>query len=279
MRSAKTMEWVLNHLHDPNVRVIDVRFQLNNPTAGYEEFLQSHLPNAQYVDLNKDLSSKIQEHGGRHPLPQIKEITEKLSKLGIDENTIVVAYDDQNGANAARLWWILKYLGHNEVYVINGSYSKWVEKGYPVEEKVVNVSRREFKPFVQSEMLVSMEEVKERINQSNSIIIDSREPNRYLGIEEPIDLKAGHIPGAINFYWLDVMNNGKWKEVEDLQERFNSISKDQEVIVYCGSGVTACPNVLALQEAGYNHVKLYAGSWSDWISYPNNPISVKKSLS
>jgi thiosulfate/3-mercaptopyruvate sulfurtransferase len=276
MRYAKPFEWVMEHIHDENIRIVDCRFQLNDRNAGEDAYQTSHLPNAVYVNLESDLSGPVKEHGGRHPLPDIEQLSEKLSQLGIDDKVTVIAYDDQNGAMASRFWWLLRYLGHDKVYVMDGSFSNWTEKGLPVETKVPSFQRRSFVPNLQSHLLVSVNEVRDSLNNSSTTLIDSREEKRYKGLEEPIDKKAGHIPGALNFFWQESIDkDGTWKDSQSQNERFKQIPKEQQVIVYCGSGVTACPNVLALKEAGYDDVKLYLGSWSDWISHPDNPVSTK----
>jgi thiosulfate/3-mercaptopyruvate sulfurtransferase len=280
MRYVKSLEWVRDHIDNAGVRIVDCRFQLNNPTAGERAYELSHIPNAVYLNLDTDLSSPVTEHGGRHPLPNLDEFAEKLSTFGIDENVTVIAYDDQNGAMASRLWWLLHYIGHEQVFVMSGSFHMWVERGFPIDTKVPSFDKRNFKLHIQSHLLASTDEVRERLNDKTTTLIDSREEIRYKGIAEPIDKIAGHIPGAVNYFWQDgIESDGKWKDQNAQAHRFRHVPKDQQVIVYCGSGVTACPNVLSLKEAGYKDVKLYLGSWSDWISYPENPIAKSKPLS
>ncbi|KAA0550171.1 sulfurtransferase [Bacillus sp. BGMRC 2118] len=279
MIHIKSFQWVLENIDNPNVRIVDCRFQLNDPDAGGKMYAEGHLPNAFYLDLNKDLSSTVLEHGGRHPLPDIAHSTRRFSEIGIDNHVTVVAYDDQNGAMASRLWWILRYYGHENVFVMNGNFRSWKDEGLPLSSAFPTTKKRSFKPIIQSHMLASVEDVKAKLNDPETILIDSRENTRYLGVEEPIDKKAGHIPGAVNYFWQESLQNGKWKNQEQLQMQFKDLPKEKEIIVYCGSGVTACPNILSLSEAGYENVLLYAGSWSDWITYPDNPISSKQSFS
>ncbi|MGH1050232.1 sulfurtransferase [Bacillus cytotoxicus] len=269
-----TVEWLRNHIEDEHVRVIDCRFDLANPNWGRQQYEQEHIPYALYFDLNRDLSSPVTKHGGRHPLPNMKEFAEKLSQAGIDENTTVVAYDSQSGAMASRLWWLLTYAGHKKVYVLNGGFHVWKERNLPTESECTEVKRKEFIPNVQENMLITMEEVRESIRTNvDMTLIDSREPKRYAGIEEQVDSQAGHIPTAQNYFWKEgITEEGKFKEQKEQEERFHHLDKEKEIIVYCGTGVTACPNILALQTAGFQNVKLYAGSWSDWISYPENEI-------
>jgi thiosulfate/3-mercaptopyruvate sulfurtransferase len=268
------MSWVHEHLNDPRVLLVDCRFTLGSPEAGEKAYRQEHLPGAFYLDLEKDLSGKIQQHGGRHPLPDPEDLAKTLSAIGVDENIHVIAYDDQGGCMAARCWWLLTYLGHPKVSVMNGTFQLWNERGYPVTAEVPSPTPRSFKPHIIAEMAADQDEVKQKMNRQDTLLIDSRELNRYLGLEEPIDPVAGHIPGAVNFFWKDVLRpDGQWKSKEELKHHFSSLPKDKEMIVYCGSGVTATPNVLALKEAGFTRVKLYPGSWSDWISHKENPIA------
>ncbi|WP_018130884.1 sulfurtransferase [Effusibacillus pohliae] len=276
-RSIVSQEWVKQQLENRQVRIVDCRFVLGQPAAGRQAYLTEHIPGALYVDLEQDLSGRKQRHGGRHPLPEVARLAAKLGGLGIDHSVQVVAYDDQGGAMASRFWWLMRYLGHTRAYVMDGGFLQWKAKGYPVTEELPSVQPATFIPQVQKHMLVSMQEVKDRIGKPGTVIIDSREAKRYKGVEEPIDPVAGHIPGALHYFWKDGLNEqGTWKSGEEQRRRFAKIDPADEVIVYCGSGVTACPNILALKEAGYQNVKLYAGSWSDWISYPDNPVERDK---
>lgn len=269
------VEWLREHIEDENVRIIDCRFDLANPNWGREKYEEEHILHALYFDLNLDLSSPVTEHGGRHPLPNIEEFADKLSQAGIDEHTKVIAYDNEAGANASRLWWLLNYVGHEKVYILDGGFPAWKENGLPVTTEIPVAKRKAFKANVQDHMLVTMGTVKENIHAGADItLIDSREPKRYAGVEELVDPKAGHIPTAVNYFWKDgMLQSGQFKNEAQQQERFQNLAKDKETIVYCGSGVTACPNILALKLAGFQNVKLYAGSWSDWISYPENQIA------
>lgn len=262
-------------MYESDVVIVDCRFQLGKPDFGREAYEASHIPGAVYLDLEKDLSAPIEEHGGRHPLPDIAQLTGTFSRAGIGNDTRVVAYDDQGGAMASRLWWLLKYLGHEEVYVLDEGFSAWVNAGFPVNAEQRVLIPAQFLATVQHNMLVEMDEVREKLGHEHVTLIDSRDGARYRGEVEPLDKAAGHIPGAINRLWSDGKGaGGKWKSADEQAARFEGLPKDRETIVYCGSGVTACPNVLALQEAGFSNVRLYAGSWSDWISYGDNPISI-----
>lgn len=267
-------EWLLKNLHQENVRIVDCSFSLANSEKGRQEYDQNHIPGAIHFDLEKDLSGEVSEHGGRHPLPPIKEFIKKLEHAGIDESTTVIAYDQGEGAFAARFWWMLMYLGHEKVSVLDGGFSGWKEGTYPVTTEVPVFKQTTFKPNINHEVFASMEDVRVIAGgqDSQTILIDSREERRYLGLEEPIDKKAGRIPRAINKPWFEGLNAGYYKPAEGQKQRFNDINPDKQIIVYCGSGVTAAPNFLALKAAGFEKVKLYLGSFSDWISYQENKI-------
>jgi thiosulfate/3-mercaptopyruvate sulfurtransferase len=206
----------------------------------------------------------------------------RLTKLGIGNDSRIVAYDDESGMNAARLWWLLRYLGHEQVFILEGGFSQWKAGKYPVTDHQPVRVPSTFTANVQTHMLVDVEEVR-RVSEktadagadaANTILIDSRANERYHGRNETLDPVGGHIPGALNFFWKDPQNaDGSFKSAEQLEEHFAGLDKDREIIVYCGSGVTACPNVLALEKAGFKNVRLYAGSWSDWISYEENAVA------
>lgn len=274
MKYVVDKEWLLKNLHEPNIRIVDCRFSLADPEKGRQEYTKSHLPGAVFFDLEKDLSDSIGTHGGRHPLPKLNVFTSKLEQAGIDENTTVIAYDYGEGAYAGRFWWMLHYLGHDKVYVLDGGFKEWSDANYPVSAEIPTFEKTTFNANIKPETIVNVEDVRSVVNgqDSNTCIIDSREEKRFLGLEEPIDKKAGRIPGAINRPWFEGLSDGRYKSVEDQYKRFSDIDREKQVIVYCGSGVTATPNYLALKEAGFEKVKLYLGSFSDWISYEENKI-------
>lgn len=269
-----TPDWLYAHLDDPHVAVIDCRFVLGNPDQGRLAYESGHIPGALYMDLERDLSAPKQEHGGRHPLPSVEAMTKLFSRAGIDEQVTVVAYDDQDMAMAARLWWMLRYLGHEKVVVLDGGFAGWQKAGYPYMSEVIPRDPRTFTPRVQSQMLVQLDEVLAR--DKDTVLIDSRAKERYLGEVETIDPKAGHIPGAVNYFFKEnLAADGTLLPASALQERFIRLNQAPEVIVYCGSGVTACVNLLALHQAGRTDAKLYLGSWSDYCTY-DLPVAKKE---
>ncbi|MEH7117114.1 sulfurtransferase [Neobacillus vireti] len=272
MKFVKDSEWLLNHLNDVDVRIVDCRFSLADPQKGEINYRKNHLPGAVYFDLEKDLSGTVGDHGGRHPLPDMDVLVKKLENAGISHEISVIAYDDGEGAFAARFWWLLQYLGHSNVYVLDGGFKNWLEADLPVTPNVPTFKREDFRLDLRQELLATYEEVKDAVSKRNKVLIDSREVKRFLGIEEPIDKKAGHIPGALNKPWMEGLRGGRYLPISEQSERFANLDSTQPIIVYCGSGVTAVPNFLALKEAGFEKVKLYVGSFSDWISYEENKI-------
>ncbi|ALC82544.1 MULTISPECIES: sulfurtransferase [Bacillus] len=268
--------WVYKQVNEhPNDTVIvDVRFHLTKPEQGRKEYLAGHIPDAFFLDLDLDLSGDLGEHGGRHPLPDVEKVTKALGDIGIHSKSTVIAYDDNEGMYASRFWWQLHYLGHENIHILDGGYKNWLERGLEASTKLPEAVAVEYVPRVREEALVDVNGVKARIGNSNSVLVDSRDQARYLGAEEPLDHKAGHIPTAVNYFWKNVIDDeGRWKSVEGLTENYAGLDKTKEIIVYCGSGVSACPNVIGLKQAGFQNIKLYAGSWSDWISYPENEIA------
>ncbi len=274
MKWVKELNEVIEGLGSEDVRFCDCRFSLGEPEKGEKAYLEEHIPGAVYFHLQKDLSGQVSKHGGRHPLPDMDDFKGKLEQAGISNLSTVIAYDGGEGAFAARLWWLLKYAGHENVYVLNGGFKEWKKEGQPVTKEIPHIVRSEYALSLNAEILADTEEAtKVSEAESKKTLIDSREAKRYLGIEEPIDKKAGHIPGAVNYPWTDGFASGKYRNAEEQRKRFSSIRLEDPVIVYCGSGVTAAPNFIALKEAGYENVKLYVGSFSDWISYPENPVA------
>lgn len=274
MKNVVSVDWLYNRLDDEQVVPVDCRFYLQNKDRGQEEYHDAHIPGARYADLEKNLSGPVRDHGGRHPLPDIEQFVKFLESIGIDHTKTIVAYDAQNTAMAARFWWMLKYLGHEKVYVLDGGFQAWEKKNYPLTEKLPDVEKVTFTPKVQEEMVADLEEVQQGTVNGQVTLIDARDESRYLGRSEPIDPKPGHIPSAINRFFMENIEQGKWKSPEELKQRFNK-QMDQQVINYCGSGVTACVNILALDEIG-KASKLYVGSWSDWSSYEDHEIETKQ---
>ncbi len=262
-------QWLAEHLQDNEIAIADCRFSLANPDLGYQQYQAGHIPGAYYLSLDRDLASPVQQHGGRHPLPNPDQFAAKLSSMGVTSpNTLVVAYDDSRFAFASRLWWLLRYMGHDRVAILDGGWQGWQAGGYPVSQAVPASKPGNFIPQLKPEMVVDIDTVKARKDLPEVVLVDSRERDRYLGKVEPIDPIAGHIPGAVNYCWQDVTDSeAKAKPPSEQRQRWSEIEGAKEIIVYCGSGVTACVNLLSLEMAGIPGAKLYVGSWSDWCSY------------
>ena len=245
---------------------------------GKNSYENGHIKGAKRVDIETELSSIVKKHGGRHPLPNEKELKNTFENIGISNDSIVISYDEGDLSGASRLWWILKYLGHDKVYVLDGGLKAFKEIGGEISTKNEKSNKGKLDINIQENMKVDMEYVRERLDNEKVVIVDSREYKRYIGEFEPVDKKAGHIPGAVNYFWMDILEkeNDKLylKSKDKLKQQFKSLKNFDEVIIYCGSGITACPNSLALSEVGIKH-KLYAGSFSDWISYDENIVATK----
>lgn len=256
-----------------SLTILDCRFDLQSPTNGRHQFMESHIPTAQYVDLDAELSAPEQEHGGRHPLPSIPFLEKMFQSKGVFKEAPVIIYDQGAAPFAARCYWVLRFLGHQDVYILQGGFSAWTERNYPLEKGEAMVSSGDFVAAPNEEMAATVKDVQNRIKSGQGVLVDSREYQRYLGNEEPIDQKAGRIPTARHYFWKDVFQGDQYKTSEQLKQHFQALSKEDPIIVYCGSGVTAAPNAVAMYHAGFKHVKLYIGSFSDWISYDDSPIS------
>lgn len=251
--------------------IVDCRFSLADTGSGRRAYAREHIPGAFYAHLDEDLSGPvIAGETGRHPLPSIEQTARLFSGWGVGPETQVVAYDDMSGAIAARLWWMLRWLGHEGAAVLDGGWDAWKEQGRPVDTAApAKVSGHSFQARPRPELLAEVRQVENTLNDPNYRLVDSRTPERYRGESEPIDPVAGHIPGAINIpHPGNVDAAGNWLSRGALEQRFRAVIGDVEAdhtIFYCGSGVTACRNILAYAHAGLGEAKLYAGSWSEWI--------------
>lgn len=262
-------QWLQSNLSNPLLVIIDCRFQLADPSWGQREYNFGHIRGAHYLNLNQDLSGKVQTHGGRHPLPNIQNFAAKLESIGVVKNqSLIVAYDDARFAFAARLWWLLRYLGHDQVAVLDGGWQGWQKANYPVSNTIPQAPQGSFVSQVQPNWTVDLEQVKASGAKSSVVLIDSRDRDRYEGKREPIDPIAGSIVGAVNSPWKQVSDpEGYIQSLEYQQKLWSNYQSASEIIVYCGSGVTACVNLLSLELAGFSNTKLYPGGWSDYISY------------
>lgn len=266
------------HLEDPDWVVVDCRFSLSDPAYGWQAYQKAHIPTAVYAHLDEDLSGPmVPGRSGRHPLPNPDQLAQKLGAWGIGSCTQVVAYDDAGGAFAARLWWLLGWLGHDAVAVLDGGWPRWIGEGRPIREGVEQRPPCAFTPRLQPERVVTADDVKQRLHDPAWRLLDARAPERYQGVQEPIDPVAGHIPGAVNAPFSENLTSaGTFLSPERLRQRFAALLggvPPERTICYCGSGVTAAHNVLAMTHAGLPGARLYAGSWSEWITDPRRPVA------
>lgn len=267
--------------------VLDCRFDLKDPEAGRRAYLAGRIPGAHYADLNRDLASPVTAGSGRHPLPSPTAAAGFFQGLGIGDDTQVVAYDEANGSFAARAWWLLNWLGHSGVAVLDGGFAAWVHGGGPVESGAPHASagnpRRgdarapRFTARPQAKAAVTTAEVFEALEDPRRVLVDARAPERFAGAVEPLDPVAGHVPGAVNHPFTDNLDSqGRFLGAAELRRRWLERlagRPPEDMIAMCGSGVTACHNLLALARAGLSGAKLYPGSWSEWIRDPARPVA------
>lgn len=261
-------DWLASHLNDPVLRICDVRWYLLPPKTGPNEYARGHIPNAVFVNIDGQLAEPPLQGPGRHPLPKPERFAEAMSRAGIEAGTHVVAYDDSGGSNAARLWWLLRYYGHQAVSLLDGGINKWIAEGRALQIETPRVERTHFVARVTDpDRVVNKNQVQAVQNDSRVLILDSRVAERYEGRTEPIDPRAGHIPGAKNAPLAGNLNaDFTFRSPEELHDRFAALGADRarQIIAYCGSGVNACATLFALARGGFDNTLLYEGSWSDW---------------
>jgi len=256
--------------------LVDCRFDLQNEQWGRDQYLTSHIPGAVYASLSHDMAGPKTGGNGRHPLPSIDALSATLGRLGIARGTQVVAYDQDSGMYASRLWWLLRYAGHDAVAVLDGGWAKWTREGRPVRDGEDTRPPATFVAAPRPEMRVSVDEVNAQLGNPKTLLVDARAPERYEGRTEPIDRVPGHIPGAVNrHYRSNAGDDFTLLPPQELRDQFLKVLGSHEpsqAVMYCGSGVTACQNLLAMAHAGLRGARLYAGSWSEWSADPARPV-------
>lgn len=257
---------------EPGCIVFDCRFALTDKAAGRRAYAAAHIPGARFADLEQDLSAPAGS-GGRHPLPDRAALAARLGAWGANDDSPLVCYDQNSGAVAARFWWLVRWLGHGDIRLLDGGLNAWIAAGLPVtaETPAPRAGRFSLRPALTR--TISAAELRE---DSPPQLLDAREAPRFRGEQEAIDPVAGHIPGAISAAFAGNLGSGRFLPADDLRERFRALDLDPaaDTACYCGSGVTAAHNILALLLAGYPEARLYPGSWSEWIVDPERPIAV-----
>jgi len=270
------------HLADPDWAIVDCRFDLALPEWGAHAWAAGHLPNALYAHLDRDLSGARTALMGRHPLPAIAALTATLARWGIDKEVQVVAYDQGAGAYAARLWWLLRWLGHRRVAVLDGGFAAWERAGLPIEAAATVPAPRRFTAAPAAGLVVTTAALARivaagALTRGELTLVDARSADRFAGENETLDPVAGHIPGARNHPFSEnLAAHGGFLSAPELRRRWADTLRERPVprlIAMCGSGVTACHNLLALEAAGLTGARLYAGSWSEWIRDPARPVA------
>jgi thiosulfate/3-mercaptopyruvate sulfurtransferase len=259
-----------------DLAIVDCRFSLLNPGAGELAYQLGHVPGAHYAHLDRDLSDHRKHGAGRHPWPEAADFTRRLGQWGVTPQHQVVAYDDGEGAYAARLWFLLRALGHEKVAVIDGGWARWTALGLPVDSHVPTPASTKY-PAVEfdTSRLLDAEQVQARL-AAGDLLLDARGPIRFRGEDEPIDRVAGHVPGARNRPYTENLAEARFKSPVQLAQEFRDLlgqHTPEQAIVMCGSGVTACHHLLAMERAGLKGAKLFTGSWSGWITDPSRPVA------
>jgi thiosulfate/3-mercaptopyruvate sulfurtransferase len=264
------------HLDDPDWRIVDCRHRLSDTLYGEAAYAEGHLPGAVFMHLDRDLSGPMNGKNGRHPLPDPEILAVRLAAAGVSGRTRVVVYDDDGGMSAVRLWWMLRWLGHDRVAVLDGGIGAWIGEGRPLtsEPPVFAAARFEARP---RDWVVVADRVLDNLETSEFCLIDARGPDRFRGENEGMDPVGGHIPGARNRFFRDNLDaSGKFLPAAELRRQFLEVLAGTDPgrgVMYCGSGVTACHNLLAMELAGLPGARLYAGSWSEWCADPARPVA------
>ncbi len=263
-------------LDDPSWAIVDCRYNLKDEGWGRSQYLAGHIPGAVFVSLAHDLAGPRTGSNGRHPLPSPEAMAATFGRLGIGDATQVVACDQDVGPYASRLWWMLRYAGHDAVAVLDGGLAKWAGEGRPVRTGEEARTPATFTPRLRSEMGITVDEVKRLVGNPSVMLVDARSPERFEGKPDPLDNVAGHIPGARNrFYRNNIAEDGTMRPADALRSDFGRLLGNRSadhVVMYCGSGVTACHNLLAMEHVGLRGMKLFVGSWSEWEADPRRPV-------
>ena len=268
-------ETLASALGEADLVILDCRFSLADPDAGERAWRASHIPGARYAHVDRDLSDHDKRGQGRHPWPEADAFTTRLAAWGITPSHRVVAYDDGDGAFAARLWWLLRTLGHRDVAVLNGGWTRWTALGLPVDDRVPAAKPAAYAATFDTQRLLDADAVQRHL-AAGGLLVDARAAERFRGEVEPIDPVAGHVPGAVNRPYASNLADGRFKPAARLHAEFDALLDGRaadEMVTMCGSGITACHHLLAMVHAGLPGAKLFTGSWSGWIGDRSRPVA------
>lgn len=272
MKNLVTLGWLKKSMENNSAVVFDLRYKLGVKNYGGEEYDKGHIPGAIFISMENILTGPVKEHGGRHPLPDMESFRKNINNLGVDDQIDVVVYDDGEIAMAGRLWFMLKYLGKENVYILKGGIKEWIDNGNELETLANKpLKRGKLTSNYNNKIVADVGDIRRAIGNDKIGIIDSRTSDRYKGEIEPIDRLPGHIPSSLNYPWPELVEIEKPWTKESLQDHYKDLIKFEELLVHCGSGITGTVNMIFLEEAGLK-AKLYNGGYSDWISYPENEI-------
>jgi thiosulfate/3-mercaptopyruvate sulfurtransferase len=265
------------HLDKPNWIVLDCRFSLTDSSSGAKAYRHGHIPGARYADLNRHLSSPVKSYTGRHPLPNFSVLTKQLGLWGVKNTSQIVVYDDASGAFAGRMWWLLRSMGHQQVAVLDGGIQHWQKQNLPLTTALPNIIPGQFRSYLDPGQWLITADVENGLATRCITLIDARTPQRFQGLQEPIDPIAGHVPKALNRpFQCNLGKDGLFLPATQLNNQFQTLTANRnpkQIVHMCGSGVTACHNLLAMEIAGLTGSKLYAGSWSEWIVDKNRAVA------
>ena len=272
-----SVEQLRGHLHDPRWCIVDVRHDLFDADAGIRAYQAGHIPNAVFAGIDTQLSGKKTGFNGRHPLPPRDELVETFRGWGINSDTQIVAYDAQGGQFASRLWWLARWLGHARVALLDGGWPKWLNDTHLSSQQLLKKARGNFTASESMMPLATVDQVLQSLDSQDRMLLDARTAERFRGEQEPIDPVAGHIPGARNRPWQQNLNSDQtFKSARELRSEFEALLNQRtpdQITHQCGSGVTACHSVFAMELAGLPGSALYGGSWSEWIADPARPVA------
>ena len=273
MKNIISRDWLLENISNEDLVILDARAGLTDPEMGIKAYEEGHIKGAQFVSMEEVMSGELTEHGGRNPLPDLEKFVDDMKSFGVSDSSTVVIYDDGSlGMAAGRVWWLLKYIGKKDVFLLEGGISKWIKDGLELTKEVEKPKlAKTLSLNIDNSMAVNIDDVKRAIEDDSSAIVDCRSFARYSGQEEPYDRIAGHIPTAINYPSSDLVLDGSIMEPEKLEEHFQELKKYDEIIVHCGSGISAIVNLVLLEEIGIK-AKLFPGSYSEWVSYLDNLV-------